>query len=127
MATATKPAQNGAPKKGTNGTPAKSAAAKEAAAAATVSTAQVVDDKIQRSKELTGLVGNREKLQGTLNNLREFKFGSDDNAMLSIKDSSGKEFKTVNSVALEFTVAALEDLLSSKLAAIDKEIMAFSV
>ena len=118
MATTAK--QNGTAKSKVNGTT-------EVKATVKPKPGNELSDRIQRSKQLSGLVAKREKVQETQNHLREFKFGSDENCVLSIKDSSGKEFKTVNSRVIEFSTTALDGLLTEKLTEIDAAIIAFEV
>jgi len=129
MKTQTKEKKDASKNGATNGTATNGATTKETPVKVVKTDPKPIDinDRVQKIKEVRGLATKRDKTIETLNDLREFRFSSDDSAQLTIHDSEHRDFKTSNSNLLGMVVDHLEVLLDAKAKELEKEILNFQI
>ena len=86
-----------------------------------------INDRVQKIKEIKGLTEKRERTLEILNELREFRFSSDDSSELVINDAEGRGFKTLNSNLIEMLTSHLESLLTAKGKELEEQIISFEI
>lgn len=86
-----------------------------------------LEQRIQKVEELRSLTGKRQRTVETLNNLRTFQYGSDENSTLIITDSQGMKFATSNSNLIGMLSEYFVHLLGDKVSALDDEILGFQL
>ncbi len=86
-----------------------------------------LEERILKADELKSLTVKRAKTNETLHHIRAFSFNSDDSCTLTLEDSSRQMFETSNSNLINLLREHLIDLLTNKVAELDKQILAFNL
>ncbi len=86
-----------------------------------------IEDRILKVEELRSMTTKRQKTLSTLHQLKTFQFASDDSCFIAITDSQGQKFQTGNSNLVNLLRSYLEAVLHDKIAALDDEILAFTI
>ncbi len=90
-------------------------------------TKPTLEERIQRVDELKALTLKRQRTIETLHNVRTFNFTSDENCLLSLRDSAGNKFETGNTNLIGMLKDYFITLLTDKVSALDDEILVFKL
>ena len=86
-----------------------------------------LEERIQRVDELKALTLKRQRTLETLHNIRTFNLTSDENCLLSLRDSANNKFETGNTNLIGLLKDYFVTLLTDKVSALDDEILAFKL
>ncbi len=86
-----------------------------------------INERMQKVEQLRGVIGKREMVVDTLNNLKTFSFSASDSCQLIIQDSEEKKFSTFNSNLIGLLSEHLRGLLETKKADLDQQILSFEL
>lgn len=86
-----------------------------------------LEERIQRVDELKSLTLKRQRTIETLHQIRTFSFASDENCLLSLRDSQNNIFETGNTNLIGLLKEYFILILNEKVSELDDEILAFSL
>jgi hypothetical protein len=83
-----------------------------------------LEKRIQKVQELSIVIDKWRKLNEAKKNLTGFKLGADGlSSTVIIRDVTGQEFKTSHNIVIETVLATVLEVLNSKIAEVEQQIM----